>query len=185
MPFKISKYFLLTVVLLALAFVLGCGQEEPPAESKPLFLMDWGIGAGQLKNAEDGRPVAEETDSLMYRKTLNGYSFYITYEFENNELLRIYLNVNSGNNDDEQNVAMLDYLEDIVTNRLGPLRYVQTDDMLMLGETALCEMRQTSAWNGLKAKIIFYDVNNSENAGAVENFERYWQDERWPKGRVD
>lgn len=177
------KYVLLIMVLLVSLLIMGCDEAEEP-QTGPLFLTTWGIGAGQLRNAETGEPVSEETDSLMYRKILRGYHFYITYEFKSNELNRVYLNVTGGDDNEERNIAMLNHLEDMISDNMGPLRYVQTDDMMMLGETTLCEMRQVVTWDGLKAKIIFYDVNSRENASFVDNFEAYWRDERWPKGRM-
>lgn len=184
---KTTKWLLPVMVILALFATQGCKKESRDAKPPPLFATVWGADATQIREVmgAEAEIVSDNPGFLVYKKTADGYPFYITYEFETGRLIRLFLNVNIKNADQDQNAALREYLDAMVAKHLGAARYVKASNVLYANDTTVCDIQVVSGLGGLKAKLSFYDAGVPQNAPFVKNFDKQWQDGKWPKGEME
>lgn len=181
-----TAYFILVVALLATLFwATGCNKNDPAAETGPLFFTAWGADPAALKALENNaEPVSDNGGFVVYKKNYNAYLVYVTYEFDNNQLISVFLTVGDSKGAGSAGINLVDDFELLISRHLDEARYILADFLWFLSPTTLVTMEEVSVAGQLGVEIAFYDAAITQNAALVKDFEELWQNGRWPKGTV-
>ena len=175
--------FLLAFCLLLLP--LACKKDQAPSPEPPsLFFTQWGANTEQIKTLETGEVVSDRSGFLVYKAVVADYPGYITYEFVDDQLVRLVWNINV-KGDSAVKDALARAVEDLVAAHLQNPRYIRASKTLFADAQSLAETQCVKGLSGISCKTVFYDLKHASNANILKTFDKLWQEEKWEKGRMD
>lgn len=165
---------LLALALLGLALLpLACKKDKdiPPEEPPPLFHTNWGISAGQIKALETGEIVSDRSGFLVYKTVVAGYPGHITYEFADDQLVRLAWNINvKSDATTKEDLALA--VETLVAQHLQKPRYIKAAKTYFADEQSLAETQCVKGRTGISCKTTFYDTKHASNANMLKTFDK-------------
>lgn len=93
--------------------------ESGKSQEKNVRNSYWGMSAAQLKKAETGKFIGEKNSTLFYSDTISGKSYYITYHFINDQLVRAYFILNEKHSNSNDYIDDYNSLRDSLTAKYG------------------------------------------------------------------